>query len=179
MSGTKKIYNLTEKNYFKFFGIDEKYGISVRSLTTHYKKVVAILKEDTTVLGNDKLMFAERAFNTLADPISRARYLIELNGEDTDIIDNLSVIDRSLSQHYEYALADITSVAEIDDFIADLKDQSQFIIDQIESSIDTYKNYKNAMGLICKFHSIAEIHNAAKDKKQKLNDGIKYVVFDR
>lgn len=178
MSGTKRTYNLTEKNYFKFFGIEAKQGMSVRSLTTHYKKVVAIIKDDTTFLGKDRITFAERAFNTLVDPLSRAKYIIECAGEDTDMVDNLSAIDMSLLQQYEYNLSEITSVAEIEEFIVDLKDQSQFIIDQIELSIDSYKNYKSAMGLISKFHSLSEIHSKAKDKKEKLQDGIKYVVFD-
>ena len=81
MSGTKRIYGLDEKNYFKFFGIDEKQGISVRSLTTHYKKIIAILKKDTSFEGISRLEFAKRAFETLADPISRARYILELHKE--------------------------------------------------------------------------------------------------
>ena len=28
MSGTKRLYNLEEKNYFKFFGVEEKQGVA-------------------------------------------------------------------------------------------------------------------------------------------------------
>ena len=55
MSGIKRIYGLEEKNYFKFFGIDEKQGISVRSLTTHYKKIITILRKDASFIGQDRL----------------------------------------------------------------------------------------------------------------------------
>lgn len=179
MSGTKRTYNLSEKNYFKFFGIDARQGLSVRSLTTHYKKILTILKEDETFLGRDKQAFAERAFETLVDPIRRAKYLIEQQGLDTDIVDNISPEDAAMRTHYEYALNNITDEDEIEDFIADLKDQTSFVIDEIERSIDIYANYKMAMGLICKFEELSVIHQIAKDKKEKMVDGIKYVVFDR
>jgi molecular chaperone HscB len=179
MSGTKRTYNLTEKNYFRFFGIEEKHNISVRSLTTHYKKIISILNETNTFVSREKMTFAKRAFDTLVDPISRAKYIIELHGEDTDVADNLSPETITMRQHYEYVLESCTDVEELDNFILDLKDQSAFIIDQIEQSLDNYNNYKSAMGLISKFYEVSLIHQLAKDKKEKILDGIKYVVFDR
>jgi hypothetical protein len=77
MSGTKRLYNLDEKNYFKFFGVEEKQGTSIRSLSTHYKKILNILKDDNSFIGRDHKEFAHRAFNTLVDPILRARYILE------------------------------------------------------------------------------------------------------
>ena len=107
MSGTKRTYNLEEKNYFKFFGLPEKQGISVRSLTTHYKKIVSLLKESENFLSRDRQMFAQRAFETLADPISRARYLLELNGFDNDVRDGANAEDfafvHQLNIEYETA----------------------------------------------------------------------------
>ena len=49
MSGTKRLYNLDEKNYFKFFGVEEKQGTSIRSLSTHYKKILNLLKDDMNI----------------------------------------------------------------------------------------------------------------------------------
>ena len=65
MSGTKRIYGLNEKNYFKFFGIEEKHGLSVRSLTTHYKKILMILGKDNSFHGRDRQSFAKRALKLL------------------------------------------------------------------------------------------------------------------
>jgi hypothetical protein len=178
MSGTKRTYNLSEKNYFKFFGIEEKHSISVRSLTTHYKKILFILKDDPTFLGNATKLFAERAFNTLVDPILRAKYIVELAGYDTDISDNVDPSDIALTNHYQQILDYTTDAESLSDFIDELKEQTSFIIDQIETSIDTYKNYKMAMGLISKFYEISNIHKNAKEKQEKIADGITYVVFD-
>lgn len=179
MSGTKRIYNLEEKNYFKFFGLPEKQGISVRSLTTHYKKIVSILKEDDNFLSRDKQMFAQRAFETLADPITRVRYILEQNGHENDVRDGANAEDfafiHQLNNYYEVS----NTVEEIDLFISELKEQTAFIKDQIEQSIDLYANYKIAAGLLNRFYEISTIHEKTKLKKTELEAGITHVVFDR
>lgn len=178
MSGTKRTYNLEEKNYFKFFGLPEKQGISVRSLTIHYKKIVAILKENDTFISRDKLKFAQRAFETLADPISRARYILELNGFDNDIHDNASAEDFAFLHQLKLEYQFVNTIEDIENFILELKEQTAFIKDQIEQSIDLYKNYKIATGLLNRFYEISSIHNSAKEKKKELEAGIIHVIFD-
>ena len=179
MSGTKRTYNLEEKNYFKFFGLEEKQGISVRSLTTHYKKIVSILNEDETFIGRDKKMFAQRAFETLADPISRARYVLEQNGYENDVRDGANAEDfafvNQLNLQYEVS----NTIDDMNEFILELKEQTSFIKEQIEQSIDLYNNYKIAAGLLNRFYEISNIHEKAKEKRTELEEGIKHVVFDR
>lgn len=179
MSGTKRTYNLEEKNYFKFFGLPEKQGISVRSLTTHYKKIVSILKESDDFISRDKQLFAQRAFETLADPIARVRYILEQNGFENDVRDGASAEDfafiHQLNNHYEIS----NTVEDIDLFILELKEQTAFIKDQIEQSIDLYANYKIATGLLNRFYEISTIHEKAKVKKKELEAGVTHVVFDR
>lgn len=179
MSGIKRIYGLEEKNYFKFFGIDEKQGISVRSLTTHYKKILTILKKDTSFTGQDRLSFANRAFETLADPIARARYILGLKGHENDFRDGARPDDMVFINQLKHQLEEQTTSEDIATYIDELKDQTQFIKDQIEQSIDTYQNYKTASGLLNRFYEISEIHQEAKQKQEKIEEGITYVVFNR
>lgn len=179
MSGTKRTYNLEEKNYFRFFGLPEKQGISVRSLTTHYKKIVSLLKEDDSFIGRDRKQFAQRAFETLADPISRARYLIETNGYDNDVRDGANAEDFAFVHQMNSEYDTANTIEDIDSFILELKEQTAFIKDQIEQSIDLYANYKIAAGLLNRFYEISSIHDRTKLKKKELEAGIKHVVFDR
>ena len=179
MSGTKRVYNLEEKNYFKFFGIESKQEISVRSLTSHYKKIVTILKQEDSFLSKDKLGFAHRAFETLADPIARAKYILEINGMETDVRDAASPEDFLFINNLN-AQCDLTStIDEVQDFILELKEQTSFIKEQIQYSIDVSQNYKMASGLLSRFYEISSIHNKAKTKKNELEAGITHVVFDR
>jgi molecular chaperone HscB len=179
MAGIKRIYGLEEKNYFKFFGIDEKQGISGRSLTTHYKKILTILKKDTSFTGQDRLAFANRAFETLADPIARARYILGIKGHENDFRDGVRPDDILFINQLKHQLEEQLTVEDITQYIDELKDQTQFIKDQIEQSIDTYQNYKTASGLLNRFYEISEIHQEAKQKQEKIQEGITYVVFNR
>ena len=179
MSGTKRVYGLNEKNYFKFFGIDEKHGLSVRSLTTHYKKILIILGKDNSFEGRDKQSFAKRAFETLADPISRARYILELHKVENDFRDSAGPEDMLLTNQLRQQLTDLVTVEDINTCIEELKEQTQFIKDQIEKSIDQYQNYKTASGLLNRFYEISEVHQQAKTKKREIQEGITHVVFNR
>lgn len=179
MSGIKRTYDLEEKNYFKFFGLIEKQGISVRSLTTHYKKIVSILNENDTFINRDKKIFAQRAFETLADPISRVKYLLEQNGYENDVRDGANAEDfafvNQLNAQYEYA----NTIEDINEFILELKEHTSFIKEQIEQSVDLYNNYKIAAGLLNRFFEISNIHEDAKAKRKEIEEGIKHVIFDR
>ena len=179
MSGTKRVYNLEEKNYFKFFGIDEKQDISVRSLTTHYKKIITLLKDKHEFPSKDKVQFAHRAFEALVDPISRARYILEINGEEWDMRDGADAEDflfiNNLNEQYNAS----NTIPEIETFILELKEQTDFIKEQIQYSLDVSRNYKMASGLLNRFYEISSIHDKTKVKKNELEVGITHVAFDR
>jgi len=50
--------------------------------------MMGILRNDNSTLAYEHLERVKNGFNTLHDPITRARYLIELQGIDVDVIDN-------------------------------------------------------------------------------------------
>ena len=178
MSGTKRLYNLDEKNYFKFFGVEEKQGISIRSLSTHYKKILNLLKDDNSFIGRDHKEFAHRAFNTLVDPILRARYILETNGHEWDFRDGATAEDLSFTHELRVQLNRANLFFELENFIFELKDHTHFIIEQIEESIDTYENYKSAGGLVNRFYEISALHDEAVSKKHEVEVGIHHGVFD-
>ena len=180
MGGIRKTYDLAEKNYFKFFGVKEQQNLSVRSLTTHYKKILTILNEETdSFYKREKIEFATRAFETLADPIPRAKYIISLNGFDNDVRDNADPSDFIFVNQLNFQYDNANTKEDINEFILELKNQTSWIKEQIEDSIDIYENFKVAAGLLNRFHEISHIHNKTKQKKLDIETGIKYVVFDQ
>lgn len=178
MSGTRRTYNLNEKNYFKFFGIEEKQGISLRSLTTHYKKILNILKDDRTFMAREKLEFAHRAFETLVDPITRARYILSLHDVEWDYRDSADAENMNFIHQLKNQLDTSTDFNSIEAFIVELKDHTEFIKDQIEQSIDEYESYRTASGLVNRFYEISLIHKEAEKKKDESLNGVTHVVFD-
>lgn len=177
MSGTKKTYNLGSKNYFEFFNIEVRQGLSIRSLSTHYKKVASILKQDNSFIGITRLAFAERAFHALSNPIDRARYILEMRGYPVNFHSDVQVEHVDLVHGWNARLEDITDEVSVDEFIEDLKYQSDFIIQEIESNIDTHQNYATARGLVIRFHELTYVYELAKEKKRKMQDGIVFVAF--
>ena len=175
----KHLYNLDEKNYFKFFGVEEKQGVSIRSLSTHYKKILNLLKDDNSFIGRDHKEFAHRAFNTLVDPILRARYILETNGHEWDFRDGTTPEDLSFISELRIQLARANLQFELENFIFELKGHTTFIIEQVEESIDTYQNYKTAIGLINRFYEISHLHEEASSKKYEVEQGIHHGVFDQ
>lgn len=181
MSGTKKTYHLDSKNYFEFFNIEEKFAISLRSLTTHYKKVTTILSEkiqhETNILARDRLLFAQRAFETLHHPLERARYIIGLHDVDNDLRDSILMEDASLCSELEYELSQAVTEEDIELFQENIKEQSDFILENIEKNIDDYKNYEAAASLVSAWYDLRELYEQSKEKKIKLQDGIVFVAF--
>ncbi len=179
MSSIRKTYNLNEKNYFKFFGINEQQGLSVRSLTIHYKKILTILNnENDGFYKREKLDFSNRAFETLVDPIMRARYILEINGFDNDVRDTVEANDFVFFNQLNFQYDCANTIDDINEFILELKNQTTWIKEQIEESIDIYKNYKIASGLLSRFYEISNIHYKSKEKKLNIESGIKYAVFE-
>lgn len=182
MSGTKKTYHLDSKNYFTFFNIEEKFDLSTRSLATHYKKVSAILrqqlKESTSdFLIKDRIAFSERAFQTLLNPLERARYIISTNGIDTDIHDSMNAEDVSLCNELRNELSQTTTEEDVELLQETLKEQSDFIIDQIKKNIDDKKEYATAASLVSTWYSLRDIYEETKLRKRKIRDGIVFVAF--
>lgn len=178
MPGTRKTYNFFEKNYFLLFGFDTKFNISMRSLNNQYKRMMMILKNDNSILAYDKKDRVTNGFNTLHDPISRARYLIELAGLDTDVIDSRNADVMSFGQELRQELKYSNSEDDIKEFLKDLKYKSDFIIDEIGETIDKYNNCNEAMIMICKFNEVSEVYKEATKKKDDIISGITHVAFN-
>lgn len=184
MSGTKKTYKLNVKNYFDFFGIEEKFSISVRSVTNSYKKITAALKEDATsadlpnkILIQDKLMFADDALKTLLNPLDRALYIIKSHNPDISIQDSLKLEDYSVCNELREELHNCTNEEDVDLFQSNLKEQSEFIIQLIGTNIDDHKNYEAAASLIATWYELRDLYDESKNRKKQMQDGIVFVSF--
>ncbi len=80
------------RNYFELFGLPQTYQIDTGALAERYREVQRVLHPDRFASASDRerrlsLQGATRvneAFDTLKDPVRRARYLLSLHGVDTD-----------------------------------------------------------------------------------------------
>ena len=78
------------QNYFELFGIAEGFEIDLEVLSAHYRDLQRALHPDKFAsapeqerrLSMQQATHVNTAFQTLKDPLSRARYLLSLRGVD-------------------------------------------------------------------------------------------------
>ncbi|MCP3867471.1 MAG: Fe-S protein assembly co-chaperone HscB [Gammaproteobacteria bacterium] len=79
-----------KKNYFELFGLPIGYVVDIDQLATRYRELQRVMHPDRYARGSDherrlSMQGATQinlAYETLKDPIQRARYLLTLNGID-------------------------------------------------------------------------------------------------
>jgi molecular chaperone HscB len=80
------------KNYFELFGLPVTYVIDTGQLATHYRELQRVIHPDRFASASEQerrlsMQGATRineAYETLKDPILRARYMLSLHGMDMD-----------------------------------------------------------------------------------------------
>lgn len=81
---------MQSKNYFELFGLSASFDIDLSDLAERYRGLARATHPDRFTLGSDheRLLalqttaLVNEAFQTLKDPIHRARYLLQLRGVD-------------------------------------------------------------------------------------------------
>lgn len=81
------------QNYFELFGLAEAFELDLSDLSARYQKLQKTLHPDKFASASEherrislqKAAQINSAFQTLKDPLSRARYLLELRGLSFDV----------------------------------------------------------------------------------------------
>jgi len=76
------------QNYFELFGLAEGYEVDLKALSSRYKQLQKVLHPDRFANASERerrismqqAAQINSAFQTLKDPLTRARYLLEING---------------------------------------------------------------------------------------------------
>lgn len=76
------------KDFFALFGLAPRFEVDIEALRETYRNLQAQAHPDRHVQGGDQqrrlavqwATFINEAFNTLRDPVARARYLLQLRG---------------------------------------------------------------------------------------------------
>ncbi len=135
------------QNYFQVFNIPSAFVIDTSELATRYRELQKGVHPDKFANASvrEKRMavqyaaFINEAFNVLATPLSRAQYLLELNGVALDQQGTADIDTLFLMEQVEIreALADIKSQQGSEDELKQIRQQVQL---QSQNLIDVYSD---------------------------------------
>jgi molecular chaperone HscB len=137
------------QNHFELFDLPAKFDIDMTALDTAYRDVQGRVHPDRFVNASDTekrvaMQWATRAneaYQTLKNPLKRARYLVELNGVDLQTESNTAMPMDFLVQQMEWreALGDARAAkdaAALDDIDAQLKRERKQRLEKIGRELD-------------------------------------------
>lgn len=152
-----------QKNYFQLFGLAERFQLDSSQLEQHYRTLqtqvhpdkFAHLSETEQRLSMQWSTRVNEAYQTLRDPVRRARYLLSLHGVDTQEETNTAMPADFLMQQMEWREAieeaqqarDETALSGLE---TRLQHETRELEQQLAVKIDNEHDYAAAAGAVRK-----------------------------
>jgi len=175
------------KNHFELFGLPASYRVDSELLAERFRELQQALHPDRYAAAGDRekrlsmqaSTLINEAFQTLRDPLQRARYLLSLNG-------NAGGADRETTQDMAFlmeqmemreALAEVRDqpnpVAAIGDILDRLANQARTITQELEARLDkpsAQEDLDAARELVRKLQFVSKCHAEAENLEAELED---------
>jgi len=153
----------TPKNHFQLFGIAQSYKLDIAQLELAFRALQAQVHPDKSAHLSDaeqrvamqRSTLVNEAYQTLRSPIRRARYLLSLQGVDTQEETNTAMPLEFLMAQMEWreAVADAQQARDADalgQLEARMKDETGELEAMLAVKIDSEHDYAFAAGLVRK-----------------------------
>lgn len=168
-----------QQNHFQLFGLAQSYLIDTTRLEQQYRALQAQVHPDKSAhLGEaeqrvamQRATLVNEAYQTLRNPLRRARYLLQLNGVDTQEETNTAMpLDFLMAQmEWREAVAEAQQARDagaLGELETRLSHETRELEAQLAVKIDAGKDYAAAAGLVRKLRfmeKLAEEIHAAYD----------------
>ncbi|MBK9160099.1 MAG: Fe-S protein assembly co-chaperone HscB [Nitrosomonadales bacterium] len=166
-----------QKNHFQLFGLAQSCQMDAAQLEREYRALQAQVHPDKSAhLGEAEQRLAmqlstqvNEAYQTLRNPLRRARYLLSLHGVSTGEDTHTAMPADFLMQQMEWreAVADAQQARDagaLDRIGSAVREETRGLEAQLAVKIDTEKDYAFAAGLVRKLRFMEklaeEIHSA-------------------
>ena len=147
------MHNDFSKNYFDLFGLEKKFSVPQENLDRAYRDIQSQIHPDKFSHAGEaekrlSMQWATRAneaYQTLKKPLSRARYLLQLHGVDTQEETNTAMPTSFLMEQMEWREAVIEAKQEgnhksLINLHKNLLSHRAALLAKLEKQIDTEKN---------------------------------------
>jgi molecular chaperone HscB len=140
-------------SHFDLFDLPARFALDTATLDHAYRTVQAQVHPDRFAAAGDAqkriaMQWATRtneAYQTLRDPLRRARYLLSLRGIDVDAENNTAMEPAFLMQQMEWResiedAAAAKNVDALDALLAELRDEERMRFDKLGALLDSGAN---------------------------------------
>ncbi len=173
----------TTKNHFELFDLPVQFCIDPDRLNQQFRKVQSEVHPDrfAAASGAERLKsmqlatLANEAYQTLKNPTSRARYLLQLQGIDTQEDSNTAMPGDFLMLQMEWreAMEEATDAHDIDALerlLTEMRKSSSQFQQDLQQQLDENRAYEQASGTVRKLSFIDKVQADIEQAISKLED---------
>lgn len=172
-------------NHFEVFELPVSFDIDTDTLAQRYRDLQRIVHPDKYAnapdrdrrLAMQKATQINEAFQTLKNPLTRAQYLLQLQGIDTNNENGAMMDGEFLMTQMELReeLADIRQktppIEALNAFLSRTEKQMQNLIDTYREQF-AQENWPAACDMVRKFQFFTRLHEEALRLEEEIEDGI-------
>lgn len=161
---------MINKTFFELFGLPALFNIDATRLDQAYRQMQAEVHPDRFASATDQerlqslqwATLANEAYQTLKNPVSRARYLLLLNGIDTQEESNTAMPAAFLMRQMEWreAIEDARDSADtnaLDTLSRELRQEAKRLQEDLSSALDDRKDYAGTCETVRKLRFLDKV----------------------
>lgn len=173
--------NLLQQDYFTLFGQSARFALDGRQLDERYRQLAAEVHPDRYASASDAekrqaLMLATHvnsAYQTLKQPLERARYLLSLSGVDTQEETNTAMPADFLMSQMEWreAIEDArenSDVEALENLARELSGDIKMLEQDLTEMLDQHKDLEGAAHAVRKWRFLAKLDEQIGDSIEAL-----------
>jgi molecular chaperone HscB len=158
------------RTHFELFGLPAAFSIDTTQLDQAYRKIQVEVHPDRFASASDAerlqslqwATLANEAYQTLKNPLSRARYLLQLQGVDTQEESNTAMPMAFLMRQMEWreAIDDAQSAADIgtlEKLSRELRQEGRAMQETLASALDEHRDYQTACETVRKLRFLDKV----------------------
>lgn len=159
-----------QRTYFDLFGLPAAFNIDLARLDQAYRQLQAEVHPDRFASAADSerrkslqwATHANEAYQTLKNPLNRARYLLQLQGIDTQEESNTAMPTDFLMQQMEWreAIEEAQSAADVtalETLSRELQQESRDMQQSLSALLDDRNDYRNASETVRKLRFLDKV----------------------
>lgn len=171
------------QNHFELFDLPASFAIDRTLLDQSYRKLQSEVHPDrfAAASSSERLRSmqwatqANEAYQTLKSPVSRARYLLQLHGVDTQEETNTAMPPAFLMQQMEWREAidearAATDIAALEKLLLEMGREAAALESELHSAIDEKQDYAHAAGTVRKLRFLDKIREEIQQAIAALED---------